>query len=242
MMRKIKMLGLAVGATLALSAALASAAQAEPGELTAEQFPAIVTGEQEAGATFDIGEGPFKQVGCGFSRLDATLEAPAAAPVTFQPTYGNCISEPGVDPVTVTMNGCDYRFAFTEPGTTEQPETTGLMRASIVCPPEQHIEIHVYENAMAHAENVAVCTYDIGPQGPVPAGVYHNMPGMPDDVKATVKARFTALNTIGPAMVCGANAFEHLPVTLTGTYTMRAFEDIMGIEGAAVGLHVGEAD
>jgi hypothetical protein len=242
MMRKIKMLGLAVGATLALSAALASAAQAEPGELTAEQFPAIVTGVQEAGATFDIGEGPFKQVGCGFSRLDATLEAPAATPVTFQPTYGNCNSEPGEDPVTVTMNGCDYRFGFTAPGTTEQPESTGLMRASIVCPPEEHIEIHVYESAMAHAENVAVCTYDIGPQGPVAAGVYHNEAGMPGDVKATVKAKFTAVNTIGPAMVCGDNAFNHLPIALTGTYTMRAYEDIMGVEGAGIDLHVGQVD
>ena len=40
MMRKIKTLGLAVGATLALSAMFGSAAQAEPGALTAEQFPA----------------------------------------------------------------------------------------------------------------------------------------------------------------------------------------------------------
>lgn len=238
MTRILKSLGVALAAIAALVAVMAPAASAEPGTLTAPQYPAIVTGQQGLGATFDIGEGPFKQVGCGISTLDATLVA-ATALATFRPTYENCISEPGADPVTVTMNDCDYRIGFGLPGTTEMPESTGTMRASIVCPDGQQIEIHVYENAMAHAENVAVCTYDIPPQGPVPAGAYHNVAGMPDDVLATVKAKFTAVNTIGPAMVCGAAAFNHLPVMLTGEYTLRAFEDIMGVEGAPIDLDVG---
>jgi hypothetical protein len=40
-------------------------------------------------------------------------------------------------------------------------------------------------------------------------------------------------------MVCGGNAFnQHLPITLTGSYTLRAFADNGGAEGAAIGLHV----
>jgi hypothetical protein len=63
---------------------------------------------------------------------------------------------------------------------------------------------------------------------------------MPDYVTATAQASFTAKSTIGPAMVCGGNMFnQHLPITLTGDYTMKAFEDINGVEGGAVDLRVG---
>ncbi len=235
MMRKIKALGLAVGATLALSAALASAAQAEPGLLTAEGFPAIVTGQQQpGGVTFDIGA--MKTVTCS-SRLDATLEAPAN-PVTFRPTYANCVAQPEAMPTTITLNGCDYRFGFGLPGTTGAGETTGTLRAAIDCPDGQ-IEIHVFENAMAHAANEPLCTYDIAPQGPVEAGIYHNTEGMPDHVTATVAATFTADSTLEP-MLCGGNMMNgHLPITLTGTYTMRAFQDVNGMEGNSGDLDVG---
>ena len=238
MMRKIKALGLAVGATLALSAALASAAQAEPGQLTAEQFPAFVTGGQGPGATFDLGEGGAA-VGCAVSRIEATLVAPAS-PVTFRPTYANCVAQPGGLPATITTNECHYQVGFTQPGTTEFPETTGGLGAAIVCPDGQQIEIHVYANAMAHAENVSMCTFDVFPQAAVPAGVYHNVAGMPDDVGATVEAKFTGDSTISPGMMCPGNMMNgHLPVTLTGNYTLRAFEDINGVEGALLPLHVG---
>lgn len=244
MMRKIKALGLAVGATLALSAALASAAQAETGALTTVGFPSIITGQQGEGATFDIGNGPLRTVSCGTSDLEATLNAPAADPVTFRPNYQNCTSEPGgATPVTVTMNGCDYTIGFGKPGTTNQPMTTGTMRARIDCPVGQQIEIHVYENAFAHAANVSTCTYDIGPQGPVPAGIYHNTAhvGMVPDVRATINATFTATSTIGAGgVVCGGDPLtQHLPITLTGNYTMKAFVDAGGVEGAQWPLHVG---
>lgn len=238
MTRILKTLGLAVAAMAALVATMAPAAQAEPGLLTAQQFPAFVTGQQQPqpGVTFDIGAGPLKVVSCGVSQLDATLVGPAN-PVTFRPTYGNCVAQPEAMPVTITMNGCDYRFGFTKPGSTGAPATTGTMQAAIACPDGQ-IQIHVYENAMRHAENMSLCTYDIGPQEPVPAGIYHNTAGMPAHVTATVSATFTAVAT-GPAMICGGNAFnQHLPITLTGTYTMRAFEDNNEVEGAPIGLHV----
>jgi hypothetical protein len=245
MMRKIRALGIAVGATLALSAALASAAQAETGALTTVGFPSIITGQKQGvGPTFDIGNGPLRTVSCGISNLETTLEGPAADPVTLQPNYANCTSEPGgATPVTVTMNGCDYTIGFGKPGTTNQPATTGTMRGGIDCPAGQQIEIHVYENAFAHAMNVSTCTYDIRPQGPVPAGIYHNTvhAGMVPDVTATINATFTATSTIGAGgVVCGGDPVtEHLPITLTGDYTMRAFVDAGGAEGAQWPLHVG---
>lgn len=240
MIHNLKVLALAVGAVLSMSAVLASAAQAETGALTAPQFPAIVTGEQQGGVTFDIGEAPIRTVSCA-SNLDGTLNGPTD-PVTFVPTYANCISEPGgATPVTITMNGCDYIVGFGKPGTTQQPATTGTMHAWVNCPAGQQIEIHVYENAFLHAANVSTCTYDIKPQGPVPAGIYHNTFGAIPDVDATVNAKFTATSTIGAGgPICGGNPMtQHLPITLTGNYTMRAYQDFGGAEGGQIPLDVG---
>ncbi|HYJ20688.1 MAG TPA: hypothetical protein VEW07_01545 [Solirubrobacterales bacterium] len=240
MIRNLKALGLAVGAMLTLSAALASAAQAETGALTAPQYPAIVTGEQPGGAVFDIGEPPTGSVTCGSSKLDATLNGPTD-PVTFTPTYANCTSDPGFTPVTVTMNGCDYTVGFSRPGTTGQQFPTGAMHAWINCPVGQQIEIHVYRDEFSHAVNVSTCTYDIKPQGPVPAGTYHNtFVGIPD-VEATINARFTATSTIGAGgVICGGDPItQHLPITVTGNYTLRGFPDFGGVEGPQIPLDVG---
>lgn len=239
MSRILKTLGLAAAVVAALVAMMAPAAQAEPGLLTTAGFPSIVTAQQQGGPTFDIGD-PWQQTVTCASNLDATLVAPTN-PVTFRPTYNNCISDPAQTPVTVTMNGCDYQLGFTRPGTTGAPITTGTIQARINCPAGQQIQIHVYENAAQHAANVSKCTYDIPPQGPVPAGVYHNtMAGIPD-VDLTLNARFTAISTIGAGMFpCGGNPLTgHLPITLTGTYTMRGFQDIQGVEGAQIPVDVG---
>jgi hypothetical protein len=237
MTRILKNLGIAMAAAATMVAVMAPAAQAEPGQLIPNGFPAIVTAQQQGGVSFDIGAGPLKTVACA-SQLDSTMEA-AASPVTFRPTYANCVAEPGAMPTTVTMNGCDYRLGFSEPGSTGAGATTGTIQAAIACP-DTEIQIHVYENAMAHAAEEPLCTYDIAPEGPVPAGVYHNVQGMPDYVTATLQASFTAKSTIGPAMTCGGNMFnQHLPITLTGDYTMKAFEDVNGAEGELLDLHVG---
>jgi hypothetical protein len=243
MTRILKALGLAA-AMAALAALMAPAAQAETGSLTAAGFPSIVTGNQAPGVTFDIGAGPIRTVSCGTSDLETTFAGFGADPVTFKARYEGCTSEPGgMTPVTVTMNACDYTIGFAKPGTTGQQQGTGTMHAWVQCPAGQQIEIHVYANVFAHAMNVSTCTYDIGPQGQVPAGIYHNTAhaGMAPDVKATVNATFTAKSTIGAgAAPCGGNPMNgHLPITLTGEYTMRAFVDAGGAEGGQFPLHVG---
>jgi hypothetical protein len=181
-------------------------------------------------------------VGCETADLNGTLAGPTD-PVTLTPIYAGCVSEPGAMPVTVTLNGCDYSFGVSQPGTTQQPAGTGKLEASIICPAGQMIQIHVYENAFTHAANMPLCTYDIAGQGPVPAGIYHNVAGAPGDVLATVKAQFTAKRT-GPEMMCGGGGMlQHLPITLTGNYTLKAFQEFAGGgEGAQVPLHVGPID
>jgi hypothetical protein len=232
MTRLLKALGLAMSA-MAMFAVLASSAHAATGALTAAQYPAFITGEQGLGATFDFGPGPMRTVTCATSDLNATIPGPAD-PVTFTPVYAGCTSEPGGFPATVTTNGCDYSLGVSKPMTTgiENP-TTGRMQAWLNCPAGAQLEIHVYQNAAMHGANVSTCTYDVGPQGPVPGGIYHNIPGaVPTDVVATVNATFNGLSTIGPAFICGGNAFENIPVTLTGNYTLRGYQDFGFVEGA----------
>jgi len=235
----LKALGLALGVIATMVALAAPSALGATGALTTNAYPAIVTGPQVAGPTFDIGEGPLKTIGCETADLNSTLAGPTD-PVTFTPIYGNCVSEPGAMPVTVTLHGCDYSFGVSKPGTTEQPPGTGKLEAWIICPAGQLIEIHVYENAFTHAANMPLCTYDIAGQGPVAAGIYHNVAANPNDVLATVKAKFTAKRT-GPEFLCGGGGpLQHLPVTLTGSYTLKAFQEFAGGgEGMQQPLDVG---
>ncbi|HEX6152444.1 MAG TPA: hypothetical protein VFZ19_02875 [Solirubrobacterales bacterium] len=239
MTRIVRQIGLAAAAIAAFAAVMAPAAQAETGVLTAAEYPAMLTAPKPGiGVTFDIGA--LKTVQCGPSKLDGTISE-ATDPVTFTPTYNNgCFAEPGEMPVTVTTNGCDYRIGFSKPGTTGWGATTGALQTSLVCPPGVQMEIHIYENATAHAENVSLCTYDIEAQGPVEAGSYHNIAGAPSVVDMTISAEFTAKRTVGPVFVCGGEGLlQHLPITLTGTYKLRANTDIGGVEGFQIPIDVG---
>jgi hypothetical protein len=230
MTRLLKSLGIAMSA-MALFAVMASSAHAATGLLTASEYPALITGQQNPGGTFDIAN---RNIECATSDLNSTLVGPTD-PVTMKPIYANCVSQPGALPATVTTNGCDYTVGVSKPGTTgiESP-TTGRLHVSLNCPPGQQLEIHIYENPARHGENISTCTYDIPAQGPVPAGVYHNVPVAPSDILATVNAQFNALSTIGPPAICGANAFEALPIKLTGNYTLRGYQDFGFVEGAQI--------
>jgi hypothetical protein len=225
---------------MALFAVMASAAHAETGTLTATEYPAFITGEQVGPVTFDIGAGPARTVECAISRMDSTITEPAD-PVTFKPSYTGCISFPGGIPATVTVNNCDYGFGVSRPNTTGiELATTGRLHASLNCPFGQQLEIHVYENAARHMENVTTCRYDVGTQGPVLAGIYHNIPAAaPPDIRATVNATFNAFNTQGPIALCGAMAFQNIPITLTGTYTLRGFKDNAGVEEGQIPIDIG---
>jgi hypothetical protein len=235
MTRLLKALGAAISA-LAMFAVLASAAYAETGELTAAEFPAIVTGEQVPGLNFDLGVGAARTVECGISTLATTITGPTD-PVTFKPAYANCISEPGGLPTTVKTNGCHYRVGVSRPGTTGvESATTGRMQFSLTCPVGQQIEIHVYETPAKHMANNPTCTYDIAPQGPVAGGIYHNLMA---DIMATVGANLNVFNTQGPIGNCGGNAFENIPGRLTGNYTLRGFQDMAGVEGALIPIDIG---
>ena len=102
MNRKLKTLGLAVVAVLAMSAVVATAAQAQ---FTASSYPTAAT------ATSPKGNDDFKteagSVECkGHFAVAALTEA--SNTVTVTPTYSECIAF--FFSATVHMNGCDYVF------------------------------------------------------------------------------------------------------------------------------------
>jgi hypothetical protein len=54
----------------------------------------------------------------------------------------------------------------------------------------------------------------------------------------TIDATFQAINTIGPAAICGGEAGQVIPATLTGNYTLRGYKDLNGVEGAQIPIWV----
>jgi len=105
MIRKFKTLGLALVAVLAMSAFVASAAQAQL--FTANAYPTTVT------ATSALGNDDFNteagSVECK-SHFEGTLSE-ASSDITITPTYTECKAF-GFASATVNMNGCDYTFTI----------------------------------------------------------------------------------------------------------------------------------
>jgi hypothetical protein len=102
MYTKLKTVGLALIAALAISAVAASAAQA--GEFTASEYPATITGTQTSKHEFKFNTGT---VNCAKATFDGTLAA-ASETLTITAEYKECATAGGGGAVNVKMNSCDY--------------------------------------------------------------------------------------------------------------------------------------
>lgn len=116
MMRKFRVLGLALFAVLAVSAISATASQAHP-QFTCSKYPCTATGTSlENSEEFTT---PGGTVTCHASYIIEKFtgnneDIPAATgDVTVTPTYTNCKAF-GFLSASVTPNGCDYDFTATE--------------------------------------------------------------------------------------------------------------------------------
>jgi hypothetical protein len=144
MIRKFKALGLALIAVFAMSAVVASAAQATAGTLTAEGKTVTVTGEQILGNehVFTLtdhqtppGSGVFATTKCKKAHFDGIGSVTdGATSITVTPTYSECTAFG--QPATVEHTSCKYVLK------TETPAGTGWhVNTAIVCNPGD--EIHV---------------------------------------------------------------------------------------------------
>jgi hypothetical protein len=215
MMRNLKVLGLALVAMFALSAAAASMASAD--DLTAEKYPVTLTGDQDNQTdifTTTAGTVSCKKVGYVGTIAGATTEA------TATPTYSECtaLGFPG----TIHMNGCTYKFKIGASGSTTST-------VDIVCPAGQEITV------TSIAAGTTKCVIHV----PAQTGLTHvnwtNVAGPPKDVTADIeitnlKYTHTALGT-GLGACTGGSASNGKYV---GKATVTGEED--GSPFAAVGI------
>jgi len=124
MIRNLKSLGLALVAVLAMSAMVASAAQAVP-QYTGSAYPTTGTGSNTSGSETFTTEGGTVQ--CD-SHFVGTLSA-ANSTLTVTPSYSNCTAF-GFINADVHENGCTYVFhASSKLGTDHYSSTV-----DVVCP------------------------------------------------------------------------------------------------------------
>jgi len=240
MYRNLKALGLALVAVFAMSAMAASAAQATP-TLTSEVSP--LTGDGSGG-----GYGSEEQlkafgetVECEGSKFHTTLTTTPATEVTTEAEYGPECKTGSNLPVTVTMNGCQYRFYNLKFVKTGHYDAT----VDIVCPAEKVIEIHIYATHTTHTEKKSLCTLTVPPQTELEKATIttnttagRNYGDLKIEgtikIKEIVEHRNSILCPKGPASTV-TEAGEELvsaahPITVTGT-TEKGGENDIDISG-----------
>ena len=225
----VKALGLTAVAVLAISAVVASTAHAQT-ELTASEYPAILTGEllkTEEHPEHIISIGTFGSLKCEGAKLTGTTKmADDHTEQTFTPSFSDCFFK-GL-PATVTMNSCDFLIKFA--GTLD-----------IVCPTDpKHILIDVWFSMQEHPDKETTCKFTIGPQTGLKGVGFTvtNVAGQKTDFDVTFGVANIAIKRIqGTSGNCGAEN----PVggaNYSGMTTMRAYEDNNGNEGNQLNLTV----
>jgi hypothetical protein len=214
MIRNLKVLGLALAAVFATSAVAASAASAAPAKFTAgvgAGETAEIKGGQIGADTFHIGVRTYT---CATATVqgEALTVGPESTEVTLTPTYGTCHTVIlGVTrTLTVTTNGCAYRFNATK-NTGGHAFSTDL---HIECPAGKKIEIHVYDTHNANT----LCTYDIEPQTILDAVELTNVGG---NVVADITEAEVELHNTIPNVLC--NSSTNPVLIYTGEDQVEAF-------------------
>jgi hypothetical protein len=229
MTRNLKALGLTVVAVLAISAMVASAAQAD--QFTTSVYPSNIKGAQTTTHSFVIGGN--RTLTCDEAIFSGALSE-ASSSITINATYGSAgtachviLLENTFD-ATVIMNSCD--FLLTEP---TAAETKGTMH--ILCStPGNSIEIHVYNgHNVAHTEANQICRYSIAPQTPGGSLQYTNTATVPKTVtKHAALSGIALTRKFGTLAACGAAS---LTATYSGDTLLKAFNE----EGTQINLDVG---
>jgi hypothetical protein len=183
MVRKLKVLGVALAAVFALSAVMASAALAQNGLLTSTG-PVKLTGAQTGAKnenSFTEFGGVFTCANAKYTGHKTLTEAQTkegkkhelipndTSSATITPHYGSCITtQAGLEfPTTIDMNSCDfeiellgtiaankYKVRTTEECTKLSPENPAL----------ETIKTTIFANATKHAENKPFCVVDVTKQ------------------------------------------------------------------------------
>jgi hypothetical protein len=222
MVRKFKALGLALVAVFAMSAVIATAAQASAGTLTT--FPAgktvVVTGEQIGEHVFTFTDHPVGGVFNSFKCKKAIFDgvgtvATGATSVTVTPTYSECTAFG--QPATITHNGCNYVLS------TGAATAGGWhVNTALSCPAGKFIEIHT-----------GVCAMTIAAQGPLTTSEVTNSGAAAPEtamdlllhLKITATTYTVTKDNIGCPLTGPAGKLWHKG-DLEGTITYKAHDSV----------------
>jgi hypothetical protein len=212
MKRAFKTLAL-VFAITAMGAVASSAAQATAAPYTClGQATCIITSEQTVQNVTTFESGIVKCTSSAIAQKTVT------SGVTSVEVHPECSGVKAFG-VSATMNttGCNLVFPL---------ETGGASPTSVVCSGTNKITINPTGIA---------CEITVGSQTGINGISFANMAGTPADIKQTVNATNIAYTETGTGC--------HSPGTHTngrcaGTYTIKGYDDVAGVEGVRVGIAI----
>jgi hypothetical protein len=233
MVRKLKILGVALAAVFALSAVTASAALAQNGTITSTG-PVKLTGTQ-TGAKNENSLTAFggvttcanaKYTGNKILTEAQTKEGKThelvpndSSSVTITPHEGSCIvTQAGLEfPTTIDMNGCDFEFDL---GVTIEAGKYKV-KATEECPTANTIKVTVFANATKHIENAPFCVIDITKETNRGEGLTAtNTPDGSIDIKGTIENIKADRESPTGSILCpkeeDKKGIKHIDVTISG--------------------------
>jgi hypothetical protein len=219
MIRNLKALGLTAVAVFAMSAMVASAAQAAPAELKSDGSSVTL----KAAWGNDAFDAFNSNVTCANGSLDSVVAVPSST-FTVTPTYTNC-KVGGVLPATVNFTSCDYLFHLGE--TTKEHEAPAT--TDVKCTKAgDTIDITVFASEAAHKENKPICHITVAEQLGLAGGKVNVDTGATstaDDITisgtvagiAAKQVRNSALCPVGTEESAGKYTINANKITVTGT-------------------------
>ena len=215
MIRGLKLFLPALIAVFIVNAAAASIAAAQSqGWLTADNYPARLTGTDtinERSKLKALGQEVLCHGHYGAGKENETEEfepgkfrhkevSEKLKTLTVEPTYTNCEGIIGATkaPATVTMNGCDYLLHL---GLTVSAGVWAVT-ADLVCPAGKDIEIHAYTST---AHSSSICTVTIKPQTGLEGGTAQNVLEN-GRWKVTLQGPFKKIHAERSGVLCGGAA------------------------------------
>jgi hypothetical protein len=223
MIRNFKALGLALVAVLAMSAVVASAAQAT-GKVTATEGGAVVLkGEQVGANTLTVGG--VRTVSCSEAKLEKALAAGEQLTTVTNITakYDSCTGN-GETTATVNMTSCTYTLE-----STVNEGATGKGTAKIACSTAgDGIDVDIYEKGVAHETAKALCRYKIPAQTLGNQFVWHNrnVGTATEDIELTLSGLSVGtVNVVAAksAIACGKATGGVATGSYSGTVTVKGF-------------------
>lgn len=214
-----------VGAVIAILAASAAPAQAEP-LFTADSYPATIDGTALAPTVFEFG-GEYRWE-CETAPMSGTLSSASNA-LTLSVGYEKCrwwypVTEPPqpFSTVVIAMNGCDWRFH----GLQKQEADKYKASASLECPAEKDVLIELQQGGFP------LCKLTVQAQSnKADVGLIDKTEKSPNDVEAQI--------TIGSLKYTQILGFPYSCPVKTGTYEDLNYKGLATLTATSGGKQIG---